>query len=69
MLAFLPFHGDLPLAFALSIDVHEGSCVVIWICTTQHQLSSWDALWIPGTYIYVYGLSKTGFRFGFVFMC
>ena len=43
----LPFHGYFPFACLFGAHVIKVSCVVVWVCATEDQLSTWRVFGIP----------------------
>lgn len=43
----LPFHGYLPFAGLPGVHIIKVSSVVVWVCATQDQLSTWRVFGVP----------------------
>lgn len=43
----LPFHGNFPCSQLSGVDIIKASSVVVWVCATKDQLSTWGPFWIP----------------------
>lgn len=48
-----PFHGYFPFARLSGVHIVKVSSVVIWVCATKDQFSTWRVFWIPESNQYI----------------